>query len=212
MVRTSPSSPVEGWVVFFEFIGRLTERPRLGYTSGMTALERRLSENREGLLRFVRSRVGNEALAEDILQESLLKALSSGDQLREEDKLIPWFYRILRNAITDAHRRLPVRDRALEGYGREVDREQPAPDEVTVLCRCFEALLPTLKPEYASLIEAIDLGGASVQETAEALDITPNNLKVRHHRARRQLRERLEQTCRVCAEHGCLDCTCRPAG
>ena len=43
---------------------------------------------------------------------------------------------------------------------------------------------------------------------AERLDITRNNLKVRHHRARQQLRERLEETCRTCATHGCIDCTC----
>ncbi len=121
---------------------------------------------------------------------------------------MPWFYRIVRNAITDSHRRRPVRERALERYGLEVEREAPAPEEVAAICQCFQRLLPTLKPEYAALIEAIDLGGAGLQETADELGITPNNLKVRHHRARRQLRERLEQTCRVCAEHGCLDCTC----
>lgn len=194
------------------FIARMTKHLEPGYTSSMTALEMHLAENREGLLRFVRSRVSDDAIAEDILQESVLKALTSSAELRDEDKLVPWFYRIIRNAITDRHRRQPVRADALERYGRETEPEQPAPDEVTALCQCFEALLPTLKPEYAALIEAIDLGGASVQETAEALGITPNNLKVRHHRARRQLRERLEQTCRVCATHGCLDCTCRPAG
>ena len=32
---------------------------------------------------------------------------------------------------------------------------------------------------------------------------------VRRHRAHRQLRERIEQTCRSCAAHGCVDCTCR---
>jgi RNA polymerase sigma-70 factor (ECF subfamily) len=35
-----------------------------------------------------------------------------------------------------------------------------------------------------------------------------NNLKVRLHRGRKQLRERIEQTCRACATHGCLDCIC----
>jgi len=43
---------------------------------------------------------------------------------------------------------------------------------------------------------------------AKELGITPNNLKVRRHRARQQLRERLEEVCRTCAKHGCLDCSC----
>ena len=70
-------------------------------------------------------------------------------------------------------------------------------------------VVPTLKPEYAAVVEA-DLAGRPTEALAEALGITPNNLKVRRHRAHRALRERLEQTCRVCATHGCLDCTCRP--
>ncbi len=79
-----------------------------------------------------------------------------------------------------------------------------------MICECFEDLLPTLKAEYAELIEAMDLGGATTEEMTARLDITPNNLKVRHHRARQQLRERLEETCRTCAEHGgCVDCTCK---
>ena len=46
-------------------------------------------------------------------------------------------------------------------------------------------------------------------DLADRLGITKNNLKVRRHRAHRQLRERVEQTCRSCAAHGCVDCTCR---
>jgi RNA polymerase sigma-70 factor (ECF subfamily) len=63
----------------------------------------------------------------------------------------------------------------------------------------------------AALIRQLDLGDASPESVASALGVTPNNLRVRHHRARQQLRERLEQTCRLCARHGCLDCHCGPA-
>lgn len=48
----------------------------------------------------------------------------------------------------------------------------------------------------------------SMPALAGELGRNANNLRVRHHRARQQLRERLEQTCRLCAKHGCLDCTC----
>ena len=40
--------------------------------------------------------------------------------------------------------------------------------------------------------------------------ISLDNVKVRRHRARKALRERLVDTCRLCADHGCLDCTCGP--
>ncbi len=68
---------------------------------------------------------------------------------------------------------------------------------------------PALKPEYAELIEKMELADGDPAQVAKQLGINRNNLKVRRHRARQALRERLEETCRVCAKHGCLDCTCQ---
>ena len=84
------------------------------------------------------------------------------------------------------------------------------PEDDAELCACFERLVPTLKPEYADLIQAVELGHEAPEQMAGRLGITSNNLKVRRHRARQALRRKLEETCRACAEHGCLDCTCRP--
>ena len=81
-------------------------------------------------------------------------------------------------------------------------------EEIRRICTCFTSIIPTMKPEYGEVIERIDLQGKEQDEVADELGITRNNLKVRLHRARTQLRERLEQTCRSCATHGCLDCSC----
>jgi RNA polymerase sigma-70 factor (ECF subfamily) len=114
----------------------------------------------------------------------------------------------LRNTITDSYR-----DRARKpevALPDDFDAEQEEAVR-TALCDCFAAVLPGLKPEYAALIDGLDLRGDSGEEMALRLGITGNNLKVRHHRARQALRRRLEETCRVCAEHHCLDCTCDAA-
>jgi DNA-directed RNA polymerase specialized sigma24 family protein len=71
-----------------------------------------------------------------------------------------------------------------------------------------EALLKALRAA-PDLIAAVELGGETPEAAAERLGITRNNLKVRRHRARQQLRVRLEETRRTCARHGCLDCTCK---
>jgi DNA-directed RNA polymerase specialized sigma24 family protein len=65
-----------------------------------------------------------------------------------------------------------------------------------------------LQPEYAKTVRLLDLEGHSPEDTARMLGITCNNLKVRLHRGRKQLRQRVEQTCQACATHGCLNCTC----
>ncbi len=171
-------------------------------------LQRALLESRDRFLAYVRRRVDDPELAEDILQDGLLRALQAAPSPNQEDRLVPWFYRVLRNAIIDAYRRRAVAGRRhvpLDG----VDLADEDEDEA-LACACFEPLVATLKPEYAELIRAVELGSETPGAAARRLGVTPNNLKVRRHRARQALRQRLEQTCRTCAEHGCLDCTCRP--
>lgn len=161
-------------------------------------------------LAFARGRLGEPELAADAVQESLLKALRSSEQVRDEESVKAWFYRILRRTIIDLYRRRDVRQRAMESFQTELDAA-PTDDEERVTCACVERLIPALKPEYATLVRRLDLNGEQAEPVAASLGITKNNLTVRLHRARQQLRERLEEICRVCAEHGCLDCTCDEA-
>ncbi len=135
--------------------------------------------------------------------------MQSADTLRDGDRVVPWFYRILRNAIIDAYRRRDVRQRRTVPLDDEIDLpEAPIDADERRLCECFRALIPTLKPEYADVLEAVELQQQPTEVATARLGITANNLKVRRHRARQALRERLELTCRTCSVHGCLDCTC----
>ena len=174
----------------------------------MKPVEERLLENRNQLLGFIQKRVSDPDLAEDVLQEGLLKAMRSVNELRDEERLLPWFYRILNNAIIDTYRKQNVETRYLEAYSRELAVEGRLEDEAA-LCACFRLLLPSMKPEYAELIDRLELEPGDPEAVAQELHIQPNNLKVRRHRARQALKQRLEETCRTCAIHGCLDCTCQ---
>jgi RNA polymerase sigma factor (sigma-70 family) len=174
------------------------------------ALATTLLSNLGAFQAFARRRLGDEQLAADAVQESLLRALKSDRELGDNDNVIGWFYRILRNVLTDLHRRRAAQTRGLERFATESAMASEAADaelEQTA-CACFRGLLPTLRPEYARVLELCDLNGEPAEQVAERLGISKNNLKVRLHRARRQLRERLEQTCQMCATHGCLDCHC----
>lgn len=173
----------------------------------MDQLEAALTENLEQFTAFARSRISDPELASDVVQESLLKALKSADQLKENENAVAWFYKILRHSIIDLYRHREVDKRAIEKLMTEADVE-PNDAEEKMVCRCFERLLPTLKPEYAELIRSVDLNENSLADVSKRVGITTNNLNVRLHRARNQLRERLEQTCGMCSKHGCLNCTC----
>ncbi|MBE2203959.1 MAG: RNA polymerase sigma factor [Chthoniobacterales bacterium] len=175
----------------------------------MTELEQRLLENLAAFTGFARSRLGDPDLAADAVQESLVKALSSEKQppASEADR---WFYRILRRTIIDLYRRNEVRARLVERFRSDLE-EAPDTEEQGVLCGCFQRLIPELSSADAELIQRIDLQGEKIVEIARESGTTANALGVRLHRARKRLRQLLEATCRVCAKHGCLDCTCRTA-
>ena len=173
----------------------------------MKTLVKDLLENVNEYLGFARKRLRDPELAADVVQESMLKALRAEAQIQDGGKTKAWFYRILRRTIIDLYRRHGARDRALAELERELKAPPEAEEERTV-CACMERLLPSMTPRYADLIRQLDLNEARADDVAASLGISKNNLNVRIHRARQQLKRRLEDTCRVCAKHGCLDCHC----
>ncbi len=172
----------------------------------VTNIESQLVAGRERFLGYIRKRVSDPELAEDILQDCLLKAVRNAPQLKAEDNLVRWFYRILQNAIVDAYRRRAADLNRRLNYAAEAESSYEEDDANTV-CECVNELIPTLKPEYAEAAK-LELEGDDPDTAAERLGITKNNLKVRTHRARQALRKRLEETCKVCADDHCLDCSC----
>lgn len=178
----------------------------------MSKTEDAILKNLQTFTAFARQRLGDAHLAEDVVQESLLKAMAAGRQPAGEENTVAWFYRILRRSIIDIYRRKEARRRALERFEQELP-ENPLPADERVLCHCFKRLLPQLPQQYRELLDAVDLQGREIGVVADQLGVTRNNLTVRLHRARQRLREALAKNCQACSEHGCLDCTCgEPAG
>ena len=170
-----------------------------------------LVDNHARFLAFLERRVGSRDVAEDILQEAFVRSLGRIDSIRKADSAVAWFYRVLRNAITDHFRRQEVRDWTLTQFSAEAGEETAAADEelVAVVCACVMELVDTLKPEYAAAVRRVDLEGMSVRGYAEESGITPSNAGVRLHRAREALRRQLARACGTCVTHGCFDCQCR---
>lgn len=175
---------------------------------GERAILERVTAHHSKFLRFIAARVGEPPAAEDILQSAYVRALEHGSQLRDEESVVAWFYRILRNAIIDHHRRRSARSKAHELFGVEAPTSYDLELEKTV-CACIGDVFGDLKTEYRKAIEHVDLAGESVESFAQLQNTTANNVSVRLHRARKAVAKKLIQICGVCAEHKCLDCTCR---
>jgi RNA polymerase sigma-70 factor (ECF subfamily) len=80
---------------------------------------------------------------------------------------------------------------------------------VSEICACVTRLATTLKPEYAEALHAVEVRGTPVKAFAEEKGLSANNAGVRVFRAREALKKRVMESCGTCAEHGCVDCTCK---
>ncbi|MBA2321673.1 MAG: sigma-70 family RNA polymerase sigma factor [Deltaproteobacteria bacterium] len=166
-----------------------------------------LVTNHRAFLTFLERRLGSRALAEDVLQDAFVRGIEKLDGLRDDESAVAWFYRVLRNAGVDQHRRAGGAQRALEAFAAEL--ETTGSDDVRVeVCRCIGTLAETLKPEYAAALRRIELDGLPVKDFAAEVGISSNNAAVRVFRAREALRKQVARSCGTCAEHGCVSCTC----
>jgi RNA polymerase sigma-70 factor (ECF subfamily) len=73
-------------------------------------------------------------------------------------------------------------------------------------------MLRELRPSYAEGVRRVDFEGEDPRVVASALGVSMTNLYVRLHRARRALREGVEEHCGVSSVAPCLECTCHARG
>jgi RNA polymerase sigma factor (sigma-70 family) len=172
-----------------------------------------LIAQRKRFLAFVQRRVPDYEVAEDILQTAYLRAVEHRDDFKPNESAVAWFFRLLRNAVIDNYRRHASRKKALAAWTHELETSAQLSAEVqNEICECLGDLLEGLKPEYSEVLRAVDIGEQRVQDFAEQHRLSVSNAGVRVYRARAALRKQLLQMCATCAEHSCLNCTCKSDG
>lgn len=167
-----------------------------------------LLAERERYLAFIHRRVSSRASAEDILQSGLAKAFERASTLKEPGALEGWFFQILRNAIVDHLRREAAQGRTRNHLAEESPESIGPLERTASSCQCVKGLKESLKPEYAEILQRVEIDGTPVKAFAAERGITASAAGVRVHRARNALREKVQGTCGACAAEGCQDCTC----
>lgn len=156
------------------------------------------------LRRYVRAKVPS-ADVDDVLQIAAMRAVEKAGALRDPGRVLPWLYRIHANAIADAARKRARDRRLIDAMAAEVE---PVEAEAVPVCDCSIAQVRQLSPSHASILDLVDIGGASLTKAAQILGITVNNATVRLHRARNALKKRMLERCGVTSLRACLDCGC----
>jgi RNA polymerase sigma-70 factor (ECF subfamily) len=164
-----------------EFFRRIRQSQRL---------KQKLEESRERLYRVAYSWCHEPHLADDLVQQTLVKALQKVGQLREMEVIDSWLFRILTNCWHDHFRRqremLDI-DEVSWSHDRTPESEHGR-DEVISRVRQAIATLPM---QQRQVITLVDLGGLTYTEVADVLGIPIGTVMSRVCRARRALKERL---------------------
>jgi RNA polymerase sigma-70 factor (ECF subfamily) len=170
----------------------------------------KLIESQGQFLGFLRKRISSADVAEDLLQNAFLKSIEKGGGIKDEESIVAWFYRVLRNSVIDYYRQRGRSHQELSGILSDLERFATATSESqSEVCECVNPLLENLKPEYREALTTIDLGDGSLADLATRAGITEGNAAVRVHRAREAMRKQVQMTCGACGEHHCVDCHCK---
>ena len=144
--------------------------------------------------------VGDRGDAEDVAQEAYLRIFRGLAGFREEAAFETWMYRIVTNCAMSHLRR---RGRFGDVFKDDEQPETPTPDraqEITVQRDDLARGLATLPAGQRSVLLLKDVYGLSVREIAQEVGIEEGAVKVRLHRARKRLKEMLEEEDRRAGE------------
>lgn len=165
------------------------------------AFEPLVRENRQALVRYLGRMVGDPD-AEDVAQIALAKAAAAMDSFRGEASPRGWLFRIATNAAHDWNRsRQGTKSDALPTDDEETPDEliDDAAQERTLvreeMSRCVAGVLRKLPEGYQTVLALSDCEELSDRDVAAALDLTVGAAKIRLHRARLRLKEKLEREC-----------------
>jgi RNA polymerase sigma-70 factor (ECF subfamily) len=147
--------------------------------------------------------MGDPNEAEEVLQEAFISACDKVGDFQGRSKLSTWLYRITTNAALMRLRKrrdnvISLDEPQILEEGDLLPRQlgdwsvEPSRQALTgELREVMEGAVKDLPPTLRAAFVLRDIQGLNTQETAEALDISQSAVKVRLHRARLQLRERL---------------------
>ncbi len=162
------------------------------------AFERYVLPEVEVLYRTARSLTRNSADAEDLVQDTMLRAFRAIDRF---DGRYPraWLLTIMRNAnINRARKKKPDLlddpDATFERSAEFADNKTP---EVEVIEDVFDAVVQAafdnLSEDFRQVVELVDLRGLAYQETADLLDVPVGTVMSRLHRARKRIRDQINE-------------------
>lgn len=151
--------------------------------------------NHETELRnYLRKQLHDPTVAEDLLQDTFLKALAQGGRFCQLENSRAWLFQVARNRLIDYRRTHKLHDEIPANLADHPEPEQPVVDD---LSQCLPRVLKELTPEDSEAITLCDIDGITQAEYARLKGLTTAGAKARIQRARKRLKSRLKAACQV---------------
>ncbi|MGW3570974.1 sigma-70 family RNA polymerase sigma factor [Streptomyces sp. NPDC000941] len=163
----------------------IDESARSSAPAGVDGL---VEQHRDALLAYARMMLTDQHLAEDVVQETFIKAWRHLDRLRDQEGSVRgWLLKVTRNLITDRVRSAPARREILTSESPDMAMADKTESILTSLE--LTSLLSGLSQEHQEALVLIHVYGRTVNEVSRILDIPPGTVKSRHHYAVHGLRK-----------------------
>lgn len=156
-----------------------------------TPLQDRIAESRNKLYRIALAWCGDEMLADDLVQETIIAGMKNYKQLHDENSMFGWICSIMKNNWYSHLRKQKnhddIDDQLLPGNDGPLRECQ----ETDIIKQVRQAVAE-LTLDQRQVISLVDLGGLSYCEVAQALDVPAGTVMSRLHRARKSLLKKLQ--------------------
>lgn len=159
---------------------------------------------------FLQSRVPSDSDADDLLQDVFVRVYENIDTLRQAGRVESWVYQIARNAVTDFYRRRgPLPAGAVERVAEQHFEPSSGMNRAVGawLAQAVEELPITLR----DAVRMYEIEGLPQAAIANRLGLSLPGAKSRVQRGRRQLEERLRETCQLEIDRRGNVIACKPA-
>jgi RNA polymerase sigma-70 factor (ECF subfamily) len=168
------------------------------------------------ICRYIAGMVRDPAEAEDLTQETFLRAHCHQEALRDPKAARGWLYRIATHVCLDRLRKrgqlVPLDSEEETHRARPAALEYPSGHETVERAEtsaCVQRCLDYLPDSYRAVILLYEAHGLTAAEIAELLSVSVGTVKIRLHRARRRLQEVMEIGCMVSEMKSGVPC-CEP--
>ena len=143
---------------------------------------------------FFLQQISDQALADDLLQETFIRIHRGVDSLKDQERTSAWVFRIARNVLVDHFRRKNF----MEPLWHEPQISDEDQDETNMNEQVGDWLRPmlsTLPENYREAVELFELQDVSQQDIADRLGLSLSGAKSRVQRGRQKLKDSLLQCC-----------------